>query len=68
MAVAGYIVEVVFGALRSIPTQRDVAVFTTGPSLDYTTVLNVVFLLLAAAMVWRFLRTGGPDMLKMMDG
>ena len=27
--------------------------------LDYTTVLNIAFLLLAAALVWRFLHTGG---------
>jgi len=34
--------------------------------LDYTTVLNLVFLVVAAALVWRFLRTGGPAMLRMM--
>ena len=68
MAAAGYVVEVLFGALRIIPTQRNVAVFTTGPTLDYTTVLNVVFVVLAAAMLWRFLRTGGQEMLRMMDG
>jgi len=68
MAVAGYVIEVLFGALHIIPAQRNIAVFTTGPSLDYTTVLNVLFLVLAAAMLWRFLRTGGPAMLKMMDG
>jgi hypothetical protein len=36
-------------------------------SWDYTTVLNIVFLLLAGVLVWRFLRTGGLRMLKMMD-
>jgi hypothetical protein len=46
---------------------RDTAVFTEGPTLNYTTVLNVAFLVLAAVLVWRFLRTGGPEMLKMMD-
>jgi uncharacterized membrane protein YraQ (UPF0718 family) len=66
MAAAGYVVEVLFAALRIIPTQRDFAVFTTGPGLNYTSVLNLVFLLLAATLVWRFLRTGGPAMLKMM--
>jgi hypothetical protein len=30
-------------------------------------VLNVVFLLLAGVLVRRFLRTGGPKMLKMME-
>ena len=34
--------------------------------LNYTTVLNVNFLVLAALLVVRFLRTGGPDMLRMM--
>ncbi|MDQ6673263.1 MAG: permease, partial [Chloroflexota bacterium] len=67
MALAGYVVEVLFGALGIIPAQRDIAVFTTGPSLNYTSVLNVIFLVLAAVLVWRFLRTGGPEMLRMMD-
>jgi hypothetical protein len=34
--------------------------------LNYTTVLNIVFLILAAVLVWRFPRTGGPRMLKEM--
>ena len=33
---------------------------------DYTTVLNIVFLLVAASLVIRFVRTGGRPMLKMM--
>ncbi len=67
MAVAGYVVEVVFGALGIIPTDRAVGVITQGPSLNYTSVLNVVFLVLAAVLVVRFLRTGGPAMLRMMS-
>jgi hypothetical protein len=31
--------------------------------LNYTTVLNVFFLTLASVLVWRFLKTGGPEML-----
>jgi hypothetical protein len=34
--------------------------------LNYTTVLNVIFLVLAVVLVWRFMRTGGPEMLKEM--
>jgi uncharacterized membrane protein YraQ (UPF0718 family) len=70
MAAAGYAVEILFGALGIVPTQRDNAVFTSslGLALNYTTVLNVAFLVLAAALVWRFVRTGGPEMLRMMDG
>jgi hypothetical protein len=30
-------------------------------------VLNFAFLLVAAVLVWRFVRTGGPAMLRMMD-
>jgi uncharacterized protein len=67
MAAAGYIVELVFGALGIVPTQRAIEVFTTGPTLNYTSVLNVMFLVLAAILVVRFLRTGGPDMLRMMS-
>jgi len=66
MAVAGYIVEIVFGALGIIPTNRAVGVITQGPSLNYTTALNVLFLALAAVLVVRFLSTGGPAMLRMM--
>jgi uncharacterized membrane protein YraQ (UPF0718 family) len=66
MAAAGYIVEVVFGALGIIPAGRSVSAITEGPSLNYTAVLNIVFFLVAAVLVGRFLRTGGPAMLRMM--
>jgi uncharacterized protein len=68
MAAAGYLVEVIFGALGIVPTQRDIAVFTEGPTLNYTSVLNAIFTGLAVILVWRFLRTGGPEMLRMMNG
>lgn len=35
--------------------------------LNYTTVLDSLFLLLAAVLVVRFVRTGGREMLEMMD-
>ena len=35
---------------------------------NYTTVLNIVFLALAAALCYRFVRTGGMPMLRMMGG
>jgi uncharacterized protein len=66
MAAAGYVVELLFGALGIIPANRQVTVITEGPSWNYTSVLNILFLALAAALVWRFLRTGGPAMLRMM--
>jgi hypothetical protein len=29
--------------------------------------LNIAFLVVAALLVWRFLKTGGPEMLRMMN-
>jgi hypothetical protein len=37
-------------------------------SWNYTTWLNIVFLILAAALVIRFIRSGGGAKLKMMGG
>jgi hypothetical protein len=34
------------------------------PPWNYTTILDILFLILAAALVVRFLRTGGPAMLR----
>ncbi|MGH2478579.1 MAG: hypothetical protein ACRDHW_02845 [Ktedonobacteraceae bacterium] len=53
-------------ALGIIPQNRNVVAFTQGIQWDYTTMLNILFLALAAVLVIRFLRTGGPAMLKMM--
>ena len=67
MAAAGYFVEILFGALGIIPANRNVGVITQGPQWNYTSVLNIVFLAIAAALLFRFFRTGGPAMLAMMD-
>src|SRR5205085_514411 len=67
MAAAGYVVEILFGAIGIIPTDRAVAVIEQGPSWNYTSFLNFAFLLLTAVLVWRFLRTGGLEMLRMMS-
>ncbi|MFJ8007038.1 permease [Streptomyces fagopyri] len=68
MVVAGYVVEILFGGLGLVPDQADARIPMEGVSWDYTTWLNIAFLLLAAALVWRFLRTGGPTMLRAMGG
>jgi uncharacterized protein len=67
MAAAGYVVEITFGALGIIPTNRNVGVITQGPTWNYTSVLNIVFLVIAAVLVWRFLRTGDASMLRTMN-
>jgi uncharacterized membrane protein YraQ (UPF0718 family) len=66
MVVAGLVVEFLFDALGLIPTSRHARVVEAGITFNYTTVLNIVFLALAAFLVVRFLRTGGPAMLRMM--
>jgi uncharacterized protein len=68
MVAAGLIVELVFGVLRLIPEERAARVVEASVTWNYTTILNLVFLALAAVLVVRFLRTGGPAMLKMMGG
>ena len=65
---AGFVVELVFGALGLVPEQRDARVEMAHVSWNYTTYLNIAFLLLAAVLVVRFLRTGGPAMMRMMNG
>ena len=68
MVVAGYVVELVFGGAGLIPDQADATIPMAGVTWNYTTWLNIVFLLLALALLVRFLRTGGLPMLRMMGG
>jgi uncharacterized protein len=68
MVAAGYIIEFLFGSLGLIPAERDAKVGAIGIQWNYTTVLNIIFLLLATALVVRFFRSGGVPMLKMMGG
>jgi uncharacterized membrane protein YraQ (UPF0718 family) len=68
MAAAGYVAEFVFGGLGLIPSRATAKIPDQGVSWDYTTWLNIVFLLVAAALLVRFVRTGGIPMLKMMGG
>ena len=68
MVTAGYVIEIVFGALGLVPDDRQAKVVAEGISWNYTTWLNIAFLLLAAVLVARFLRTGGMSMMSMMNG
>jgi uncharacterized membrane protein YraQ (UPF0718 family) len=69
MAAAGYVIEIVFGGLGLVPSgSRHAVTGNTTPSWNYTTWLNIAFLLLAAVLVWRFFATGGRPMLAMMGG
>ncbi|MGZ4209770.1 MAG: permease [Actinomycetota bacterium] len=66
MVAAGLIVELLFGAAGLVPDARNAKVMESGITFNYTTVLNLVFLALAVVLIVRFLRTGGPAMLRMM--
>jgi hypothetical protein len=68
MAAAGYVIELLFGGLGLVPDRASAKIPSGGVSWDYTTWLNIVFLILAAALVIRFARTGGASMLRMMGG
>jgi len=67
MAGAALIVELIFGALGLVPAQRNARVIEASVTWNYTTWLNIIFLVLAGLLVWRFLKTGGPAMLRMMN-
>jgi hypothetical protein len=53
--------------LGLIPSERNAQVIEASVSWNYTTVLNLFFLTIAAVLVVRFLRTGGPAMLRAMS-
>jgi hypothetical protein len=67
MALAGYLVEILFGAVGLIPQQRSAQIVGQGFAWNYTSFLNLGFLALAGALLWRFLKTGGPAMLRHME-
>src|SRR5205814_9808732 len=67
MAAAGYVVEFLFEALGIIPQNRNIAAITEVVQWNYTSILNIIFLVLAAILVIRFIRTGGIPMLRMMN-
>lgn len=66
--VAGYIVEILFGLTGLVPEERNARVEMAHLSWNYTTFLNIAFLILAAVLVVRFVRSGGVPMLRMMGG
>jgi uncharacterized protein len=68
MVAGGYIIEFLFGGLGLIPAHRAARVAETAITWNYTTILNIIFLLLAAALLVRFFRSGAGPMLKMMGG
>ena len=67
MALAGFLIGGAFQLLGLVPSNHHVAIFETQPAWNYTSFLDIVFLVLMAVMAWRFFTTGGPAMLRAMS-
>jgi uncharacterized protein len=68
MVAAGLVVEFAFQGLGIERHARNAKVQTASVTWNYTTYLNIVFLLLGAWLVWRYFRRGGGwAMLKEMN-
>jgi YHS domain-containing protein len=64
MALAGFLVGGAFQLLGLAPTNHHVTVFETQPTWNYTTFLDIAFLVLIGVLAWRFVTTGGREMLR----
>jgi uncharacterized membrane protein YraQ (UPF0718 family) len=67
MVAAGLLVQAAFGALGLVPAHFRVAALQAAPAWDLNSALDLVALLLVALLGWRFLTTGGPEMLRAME-
>ena len=68
MVAAGLIVEFLFQSLSLERTSRNAKVVEASITWNYTTYLNIIFLGLAAALIWRYFKNGGGiKMLRMMN-
>jgi uncharacterized membrane protein YraQ (UPF0718 family) len=67
MGVSALVIEFVFRALGLVPHRHGTSVMEESIRFNYTAVLNIIFLAVAAILVYRFFKTGGPEMLGMMS-
>jgi uncharacterized protein len=67
MTIAALLVELLFGVLHLIPLQYQAKVVEASFRWNYTTILNIIAMLLSGVLLTRFLRTGGPAMLSEMN-
>ena len=67
MASAAWAIEFLFAIFGLIPKHRHAQVVEASITFNHTTVLNTIFLAIAGFLVVRFLRTGGPKMLRHMN-
>jgi uncharacterized membrane protein YraQ (UPF0718 family) len=68
MVLAGLAIEFLFEGFGIERHARDAKVVMASVTWNYTTFLNIPFLLLAAVLVWRYFRRGGGwEMLRIMN-
>jgi hypothetical protein len=67
MVGAGYAIELLFWALGLVPADRAARSVHRTISWNYTSWLDIAAIAVSMLLLWRFLRTGGPAMLKMME-
>jgi len=66
MVVAGLAIGGLFQLFGLVPAHQHIEAFQARPSWNYTTYLDLAALAVTGVLGWRFLRTGGPEMLRMM--
>ena len=67
MVLAGYVIEILFSLLHLVPTQRVAKIAEASISWNYTTALNIISIIVAGALIYRFVTSNGMPMLKMMN-
>lgn len=67
MVFAALAIEFIFGSFGWVPVERNANVGHAAFSLNYTTVLNILTLILAGWLYLRYRRTGGPKMMHEME-
>lgn len=67
MVSAALVVEALFQSLGWVPTERHTAVVDAAITFNYTTVLDIIFGAVFIILTFVFFRTGGPEMMRMME-
>ncbi|MFP3567285.1 permease [Paraburkholderia sp. SIMBA_030] len=67
MVAAALVVEGLFQVLGWVPMERHTAVVDAAITFSYTTVLNIIFGAIFIVLTVAFFRTGGPEMMRMME-
>ncbi len=67
IVLSGYAIEIIFSLLRITPNSRSIDLFVRAISFNYTMIFNVIALMVLVFLFYRFITTGGVEMLRMMN-